>query len=392
MPDFFLEDATGCIRVVTDTGAYWEPVRTFRQRRGSNIYTEWAIFPGQTVELRGVFNGADFVLRNTGQSLVPRVVSGQDMMADVAGLGVLLAALGLSGAVLLLAVGLALLFGALGVARYWTYTTSLSLSVVVLMAWVGHGQLVREWYQVADIVEIRSQASSFSEASSQDVARFYLRIRQLAANPVDYFYFHRLIEPLFDVDVRQLAEHLPPAPVEDRVRFTPRTWGSLSAVLTLLLALLLLRKGAREIRIKRRIEGLPFSHVGLSYGLAKIKRRILPAEQPLPEPTPFDMGFDTGEMAAFHYLLKAQRRGSDNKTYWATLEDRRSGNDFWIELEESGSRVLVRQSGAQVTYAHLQTICEGTMEHITCPGSSQEIQWWLLGRQVWMKPVRIGWF
>lgn len=357
---FRLTDDTGVLRVdpTLSTGAInWAVQKTYRERKGDLIYSEWTLSEGQLIELLGryqptnqtlVFNNLNFNLPATITDTSLQAAGGQSLLR---------AALIISLAAGLVSVGIALILIGLGVHRFILYVSAMTLIMITYFWGQGLYQLEQDWQRAASLYQTRMAALGPTPTIEQrtDLLAMRLLIARGAEPWPDRLFFEQLAADYFPepegIDARlQLA-------TEEQISVFPRNrfgngWVTLLASIGGgTLSILLIWLGVKRIRLKRLIEHLPTAATtGLSYGLAELKGKIDLQGEPLTSK------LTSNPCVAFHYL-EEEKRGSGKKSRWVTLEeiDRR----LPFELTDETGRAWVYPENATLHYSEKVTRRQG---------------------------------
>lgn len=357
---FRLTDDTGTLRVdpTLSTGNInWEVQRTYRERQGDLIYSEWTLSEGQRAELLGRYQPSNqtLVFNNLNFNL-PATITDSSLQA-AGGQSLLRAALIISLAAGLVSVGIALILIGLGVHRFILYVSAMTVIMIAYLWGQGLYQLEQDWQRAASLYKTRMTALGSSPTLEQrtDLLAMRLLIARGAEPWPDRLFFQQLASDYFPApegldSTRQQA-------VAERIAVYPRNrfengWVTLLVSIGgACFSIVLLWLGIKRIRLKRLIEHLPTAATtGLSYGLAELKGKIdLQAE-------PLTSKLTENPCVAFHYL-EEEKRGSGKKSRWVTLEeiDRR----LPFELTDESGRVWVYPEKATMHYSDKVTRRQG---------------------------------
>ena len=263
---FRLTDDTGTLHVdpsLSTGNINWEVQRTYRQRQGDLIYSEWTLSEGQRAELLGrfqpsnrtlVFNNLDFNLPATITDSRLQAAGGQSLLR---------AALIISLAAGLVSVGIALVLIGIGVHRFILYVSAMTVIMIAYLWGQGLYQLEQDWQRAASLYQARMTALGSSPTLEQrtDLLSMRLLIARGAEPWPDRLFFQQLASDYFPVP-NGLDSTLQQA-VSERIADHPRNrfdngWVALLASIGGAgFSIVLLWLGIRRIRLKRLIEHLP---------------------------------------------------------------------------------------------------------------------------------------
>lgn len=357
---FRLVDDSGTLRIdpTLSTGNInWAVHRTYRERQGDLIYSEWTLSEGQRVELLGRFQPSNqtLVFNNLNFNL-PATITDSSLQA-AGGESLLRAALIISLAAGLVSVGIALVLIGLGVHRFILYVSAMTVIMIVYLWGQGLYQLEQDWQRAASLYQTRMAALEPNPTIEQraDLLAMRLLIARGAEPWPDRLFFQQLASNYFPAP--QGLDSALQQVVAERIANHPRNrfgngWVTLLASIGGAgFSILLLWLGIRRIRLKRLIEHLPTAATtGLSYGLAELKGKVeLQAE-------PLTSKLTENPCVAFHYL-EEEKRGSGKKSRWVTLEeiDRR----LPFELSDESGSVWVYPEKATMHYSDTVTRRQG---------------------------------
>ncbi|TNE72606.1 MAG: hypothetical protein EP339_13260 [Gammaproteobacteria bacterium] len=351
---FVLDDQSGNTTITPGfdlSTAEWNIHRTYRRKSGSKIYSEWALRPGDTVRVIGNYSAVDqsINLQEMPQFNLPTLVSTSAQGGD-SGDRLFGAALRISIATGLLALGLALLLPLIRIHRFWVYVVIMSLAVGGTLSTLGITKLRHEWQAIAALYETRYQQLDSAKQQTlalADVAALKQLIRLSTSGWLDRWMFRNEVEnrlPLPELNAETTARAQ--AIVENQLdaRYQ-HTWTSRAlAAGSVVLALICLIFAIRTVKLKRLIEAVPTSSTrGLSFGLSELKGMVDTDDQypPLRDP------LNDQKCVAFDYKVE-EKRGSGKDEKWKVVEHRTEQVPFW--LEDNEGQVLVAPDGASIDY------------------------------------------
>ena len=357
---FRLTDNTGTLRVdptLSTGGINWAVQRSYRERQGDLIYSEWTLSEGQQTELLGRYQPSNqtLVFHNLNFNLPATITDSSLQVAG--GQSLLRAALIISLAAGLVSLGIALILIGLGVHRFILYISAMTLIMIAYLWGQGLYQLEQDWQRAASLYQTRMAALGPSPTIEKrtDLLAMRLLIARGAEPWPDRLFFSQLASDYFpepegiDSALHQTTE----ARISDfpRNRFSNGWIASLASIGGAALSILLLWLGIRRIRLKRLIEHLPTAAAtGLSYGLAELKGTIDLQAEPLTSKLTENL------CVAYHYL-EQEKRGSGKKTRWVTLEE--IDHRLPFELTDESGRVWVYPEKATMHYSDTVTRHQG---------------------------------
>lgn len=357
---FRLTDGTSTLSVnpTLSTGDInWSVLRTYRERQGDLIYSEWTLREGQQTELLGRYQPTDqtLVFNNLNFNLPATITD--DNLQTAGGQSLLRAALIISLAAGLVSVGIALILIGLGVHRFILYVSAMTLIMIVYFWGQGLYQLEQDWQRAASLYQTRMAALGSTPTIEQrtDLLAMRLLIARGAQPWPDRLFFEQLASDYFP-EPEGITAALRQS-TEDRVAVFPRNrfdndWVALLAGIGgAAFSILLLWLGIKRIKLKRLIEHLPTAATtGLSYGLAELKGSVDLQAEPLTSKL-------TGNACVAYHYLEEKKRGSGKKSRWVTLEeiDRR----LPFELTDQSGRVWVYPEKATLHYSETVTRRQG---------------------------------
>lgn len=351
---FLLRDASGAVTIAPghDLSAIeWSLERSYRSQTGRKIYSEWALAPGDTVRVIGRYSRENRELVFTGLDTfnLPALVSGFTLDVD-GGDRLFNAAIRISIATGLLALGLALLLTAAKIHRFWVYVLVMCVAISGILSALGVAKLNQEWSAIATLYESRYQQLNGAEDNSlvlADVAALQQLIRQSTSGWLDRWMFRRVVEkrlpmPELDASTEARAQQIVESQPRGRFQHTWTSWG-LSAGSSVL-AVILLFFAIRTVKFKRLIEAVPTSSTkGLCFGLSELKGMVDVDDLHPPIHDPLR----NEKCVAFDYKVE-ERRGSGKNEKWHTIEHQTECVPFW--LDDNQGRVLVQPDGANIEY------------------------------------------
>lgn len=361
--DFLLRDQTGSVTVAAGgnlQSAEWALDRTYRQQSGRRIYSEWALVPGNTARVIGQYNSntASISFAGLEDFSLPAMVSRNTLAAD-SGDRFFEAAIRISIATGLLALGVALLLPLVKIHRFWVYVLVMTVTVSGTLSVLGINKLRQEWSAIANLYETRYQ--QIDEAGNPslvlaDVAALQQLIRQSTSGWLDRWMFRSVVQnrlPVPELDERtaNMAQSIVASQPEGRYQHAWTSRGLAAA--SIIAALLLLWLSIRTVKFKRLIEAVPTSSTrGLSFGLSELKAMVDVDDDhpPLRDP------LKNEKCVAFDYKVE-EKRGSGKNAKWRVIEHRQKSVPFW--LEDSEGKVLVQPDGAKIEYPQYQSEREG---------------------------------
>lgn len=351
---FLLRDASGQVPIQPghDVSAVeWRLERSYHSRSGRRIYSEWALKPGDTVRVVGSYNAEDEQMVFSGLEAfsLPALVSGHTLDVD-SGDRLFGAAIRISIATGLLALGLALMLTAVKIHRFWVYVLVMSLAVIGTLSALGITKLNKEWSAIATLYESRYQQLGSQQDNPlvlADVAALQQLIRRSTSGGLDRWMFRRVVEkrlPIPELDARTAAmvQQVVESQPRGRYQHVWTSWG-LAAGSTVV-ALILIFFAIRTVKFKRLIEAVPTSSTqGLSFGLSELKGMVEVDDTHPPIRDPLR----NEKCVAYDYKVE-EKRGSGKNQKWHTLEHQTESVPFW--LEDNHGRVLVHPEGAVIEY------------------------------------------
>ena len=360
--DSFILDANGqpfLVKTERDLPA-WEIERSYVNRSGRDTYTERSIYPGDTIEILAYYDAdtgyIDLSKQHTS-GMRAWVHKGDSLMEDVGGKGLLMSALGLSGAIALLTLGGALIFQVVGVHRYWVFTLTLSVAVAGQVIYVGQAKLQEDWSNTRLLVEERLEGHTENVLRLNDAAALYHRLDSLSQGFIDKQFMQAHVGGLFSKEAIDIAQKLEVTPDQvERAVLGHRWLGFLIVGTALLVGFATLLTALKTIRVKRIIEGLPYSEVkGLSYGLSKIQGYVDPLNEQtlaLPKDAP---SFSASEAVCYHYLVEELRDSGKNKK-WQRVDSEIKGQPLLIrETPDAEEGFTLLPQDASIRYSHKET-------------------------------------
>lgn len=351
---FLLGDDTGTVAIAPGQqlrAINWNLSRTYHRQTGARIYSEWALQPGDTVRVIGQYHPDRQQMEFSGLDAftLPALVSARHLAAN-SGDRLFAAAIRISGAAGLLALGLALLLTAAKVHRFWVYVLTLSVVITGTLWTLGIARLNQEWTAIAALYETRYQqlgTPGINPRVEADVAALHQLIQRSTDGWLDHWMFRRVVEdrlpaPELDAHTATLAQQMVDSQPGGHYA---HTWKSLAlSGGSALLALALLFFAIRTLKFKRLIEAIPTSSSrGLSFGLAELKGLVDVDDRHPPVRDPLR----NQKCVAYDYKVE-ERRGSDSDDKWRTVEHRSERVPFW--LEDNHGRIRVHPEGATIEY------------------------------------------
>lgn len=351
---FRVRDESGSVRVEPGhdlSSVEWNIARSYRTRTGDRIYSEWALQPGETARIVGRYDAGEQSVTFSGLQAfsLPALISDRPLEAD-SGDRLFGAAIRISIATGLLALGLALALTALKVHRFWVYVLTMTLATTGTLSALGVAKLKQEWSAIATLYEAR-----YNQLNSQgdhplllaDVAALQQLIRHSTSGWLDQWMFRSLVErrlPLPEMDdqttarVREIVENQP----RGRYQHSVKSW--IFAAGSGMLSVLLIVVAIRTVKLKRLIEAVPTSDArGLSFGLSELKGMVDvdDAHPPIRDP------LKSEKCVAYDYKVE-EREGGGKDDKWRTIEQRSERVPFW--LEDPHGKVMVYPLGATIEY------------------------------------------
>ncbi len=329
----------------------WNLTRTYHRKSGRRIYSEWALRPGDTLRVTGRYHPDSGDLRFDGMAAfsLPALVSSYTLSED-SGDRLFGAAIRISIATGLLALGVALTLTTLAVHRFWVFVVVMLVAVTGTLSTLGVTRLTQEWSAIAALYETRYrhiQAQADNPLVRADVAALQQLIRQSTSGWLDRWMFRRVVEkrlPMPDLDAatqaraRQIVENQPEG------RYPHRLTGLALSAGSALLAALMMVLAIRAVKFKRLMEAVPTSSTqGLSFGLSEVKGLVETDDQ-----HPFIRDPLTNQKCVAYDYKVEEKRGSGKNAKWHTIEHRAECVPFW--LEDNEGKVLVRPEGADIEY------------------------------------------
>ncbi|MDO3720595.1 LemA family protein [Marinobacter sp. chi1] len=372
---FLMRDNTNSITITPDSASdiQWRIKRSFQRREGDRIYSEWALSPGDTVNVLGRYDSANQQLVFSSLepfNLSPQIssrpfdIAGGDRLLDVA--------IRVSAATGLLALGVALLLTFARVHRFWVFVVTMLVAVTGTLSVMGAAKLSKEWSSVTTLYQARqqgAQAAPDNLPARADVAALKQLIQRNTSGWLDNWMYQRTTassstEVALDAATQALTQQLVQSKPQTRYQHTWIGWGL--SVAAAVAALLLLIAAIRKVKFKRLIEAVPNSSTaGLSYGLAEVEGAVTPHET---------FGTLTAPLrnepcVAFNYRIE-ENRGSDKDNQWRTIEHQHEHLPFW--LEDTYGRALIDPDGAKIAFPERHSETRGNQRHtvrLLPPGS-----------------------
>lgn len=352
--DFQLRDQTGSVIVAPGSDletVEWKLERTYRNQSGRRIYSEWALIPGHTARVIGHYSSEIGAVTFYGLEdfSLPAMVSRNTLAAD-SGDRFFEAAIRISIATGLLALGIALSLPLIRIHRFWVYVLVMTIAVSGTLSVLGINKLRQEWSAIATLYEARYQKIEEASARSlvlADVAALQQLIRQSTSGWLDRWMFRSVVQnrlpvPELDEQAAGIARSIVASQPEGRYQHAWTSRGLAAA--SIIAALLLLWLSIRTVKFKRLIEAVPTSSTrGLSFGVSELKAMVDVDEDhpPLRDP------LKNEKCVAFDYKVE-EKRGSGKNEKWRVIEHREERAPFW--LEDSEGKVLVQPDGAKIEY------------------------------------------
>mgnify|MGYP000672288169 CR=1 FL=1 len=329
----------------------WNIARSYRTRSGDRIYSEWALLPGESARVVGRYDTENQAVTFSGLRAfsLPALISDRPLETDT-GDRLFGAAIRISVATGLLALGVALALTALKVHRFWVYVMVMTLSVTGTLTALGVAKLKQEWSAIATLYEARYEqlnGQGENDLLLADVAALQQLIRQSTSGWLDRWMFRSVVEkrlPIPELDdqtatkARDIVNNQP----QGRYQHSGTSWilAAGSGVLSVVLIFLAIR----TVKLKRLIEAVPTSSTqGLSFGLSELKGMIDvdEAHPPIRDP------LKNEKCVAYDYKIE-ERDGGGKDDKWRTVEQRSERVPFW--LEDPHGQVLVEPEGATIEY------------------------------------------
>ncbi len=356
--NFQLRDSSGAATIAPGrdlSAVEWSLEQTYRSRTGDKIYSEWALKPGETVRVIGRYDHdtREMTFAGLESFSLPALVSGFTLDID-GGDRLFGAAIRISVATGLLALGVALLLTAAKIHRFWVYVWVMSIAVSGTLAALGVTRLNQEWQGIATLYESRYQqlGSGTSNGDSNplvlaDLAALRQLIHQSTSGWLDRWKFRSLVEkrlpiPELDTSTAARATQIIESKPTNKFQHTWTSWGLSAASSALAVVLILF--AIRAVKLKRLIEAVPTtSSKGLSFGLSELKAMVDvdDAYPPVRDP------LRNEKCVAYDYKVE-ERQGSGKDEKWRTVEHQKERVPFW--LQDNEGRVLVYPEGAAINY------------------------------------------
>ncbi|MDY0162328.1 LemA family protein [Desulfobotulus sp.] len=358
---FILADATGAVWVDPRYESHLEIAvsRTYREKRGDRIYSEWVITQGQSIRLLGAYSREHQVLHfDTRPWNLPALMTDSSLQAK-GGESLFTAGILISIASGLVALAMAFLLIALQVHRFWVYVFFMTCGGVGFLWYTGLLHLQRDWEEAAMLYKTRQEAilPTPSPAQRMDLYAMRLLIEKPARNWPDRPLFHHVAAHRFPLpqglsDVEKEAAALEIARIPSS-RYENLFLVSLLSGAGCLLGMLTFFLGIRLIKRKRLMEHIPTAKSqGLSYGMAELKGRIF-TDQSLPC---IQSKLNAKDCVACHYKIQEEKKSGD-KTKWVTIEEAVRATPFWLQDDEG--RVKVHPKDAEIEFSHTHTEYRG---------------------------------
>ncbi|TCS43875.1 LemA family protein [Reinekea marinisedimentorum] len=363
--NFLLRDASGVVEVKPGfqiSQVDWQAERTFRNKSGNKIYTEWTFREGDAIELLAWFNPADlsFNLSEWQGNLNAMVTV--DGLASEGGKGLFGASLLVSLAAGLLAVSLAAALAFFGVHRYWVFVAAMTAGLMIVLWSVGLYHLQKDWRNAAGIYQQRANAvlADPSPVKNEDLYALYFRIAESASQWPDSALFKQVSRnqfplPNVSTGIRQQIEREQSAVAHSHydqqgVAFGLAIAGAMFTAVLLFVAL-------KAIRFKRLVEFIPTSQsTGLAYGLSELFGMI-----EVDDELPFiNSHLNQNKCVAYRYAIE-EKRGSGKKAKWVTIDSGEQTTTFWLE-DELG-RVAIDPVESEIRFPEKHVKREGQMRY-----------------------------
>lgn len=400
--DFFLEDATGKIRVSVKNNLQqpiqWSMPSSFRVTQGRDRYTEWRLEPGQNVfvfanaveDAEGVH--LSFVWPGEYTPIISRYGEASER-ADMGVSTVLMLWLGL-GLIAMATYAAALL---LKIHRLLVYLGALTLILALTLVNMGmsmmkqdlvHGvhryqHQVKEsrkaiddilyahqlewkgWDQLGDFDHYDRYGMSYNEREKLKQIRINLALaqrklsRQMQATPERWFL------GAWGLRVQPMVAGLTPEDrytVDQRLQaFTPTRldplWSWIIAGIGIVLLLVFMFVGIRRVKTKRLIENVPTSKTsGVVFGMAEVKGNLVLAEGVEHLVSPLSSSF----CGWYHYIVK-EKRGSGKNATWVTIQDDEMSVDFGCK--DADGFLPIVTDGAEVITEHVVKKSSGRLHY-----------------------------
>ncbi len=351
---FVLVDDTGSVVIHTGydiSGVDWDVRQTHRSRSGNRIRTEWALKPGGTVEVVGSYEPSEghVVFNDMARFDLPALVSARGLHL-AGGDRLFQAAMRISGAAGLLALGIALGMTALRIHRFWVYVLVMSVGVTGTLGVLGVNKLNSEWSSVLAMYEKRHSHLSTRSDDAPFLADLYAFRQLIERNTdgyLDQWMFRRLVEkqlslPAVDDQVAGLAREVISSKPQTHFEHATLAW--LGVIGGVLAGFVLIWRAIGNVKFKRLVEHVPTSRTrGLSFGLSELKGVVETCE----ENPPLRCPLKHADCVAYKYWVE-ERRGSGKNAKWVTVETENKQVPFWLEDDEG--RVLVYPEGAEIEF------------------------------------------
>lgn len=361
--NFLLRDETGSVTVAVGgnlEAAEWVLNRTYRQQSGRRIYSEWALVPGHTARVIGQYSKetASINFASLDDYNLPAMISRNTLAAD-SGDRFFEAAIRISIATGLLALGIALTLPLIRVHRFWVYVLVMTFAVSGTLSVLGINKLRQEWSAIAGLYETRYRQIDQAGTGSlvlADVAALQQLIRQSTSGWLDRWMFRSVVQnrlpvPELDEKTASIARSIVASQPEGRYQHAWTSRGLAAA--SIITALLLLWLSIRTVKFKRLIEAVPTSSTrGLSFGLSELKAMVDVDEDhpPLRDP------LKNEKCVAFDYKVKKSvapektRSGvlssigkNERLSGWRTARERFSSSQT---VRRSNTRSTIQSAGA----------------------------------------------
>ena len=352
--DFQLTDHTASTFIdspaVADT-VDWNVSRSYSRESGRKTYEEWALVAGDTVRVVGQFNtdGKQMGFAGLDDWSLPALISDKTLGTD-SGDRLFKAAIYMSIATGLLALGVALVLPVFKVHRFWVYLTIMSVSLVGTLSVVGVTQLQKEWKSIERLYEGRYEqieSAGSDPLRLADAAALKRLIERNTSGWLDRWMSRTTLEknlplPTLDATIEARVDDI--VAKRPKGRFT-HSWLSLGlSAGSVLLALIVLYFAIKTVKFKRLVEAVPTSSTqGTSFGLCELKGMIELTEKDafLTDPLLHE------KCVAYDYKVE-EKRGSGKNARWETIEHTTERLPFL--LEDPHGTIRVEPDGANIEY------------------------------------------
>ncbi|MCH8498170.1 MAG: LemA family protein [Marinobacter sp.] len=359
--DFTLTDASSSVSVAPSRETEWQLERTYNQRRGNRIYSEWTLAQADWVNVVARYDAARqrLILSGTADYNLPAVVAA-GALESVGGGRLFRAAMAISAAAGLSALAVALLLIGLGVHRFWVFVALVATLTMGQLLMQGAVRLSAEWQSVTRLVEARLSAvdqQQLTPAVRLDRQALDVQIARQTQGWLDRWMYRTHTAALLQAGQTGADAATPEQWLRPGSRYNRPTLSWLLVAGALGLSAVLFVAGIRRVKLKRLIEHLPTCRTtGLSYGVSELKGTVqLPdTEAPLKSP------LRQRNCVAYDYHVQ-ERRGSGKNAKWVTVSRDRTRQPFL--LKDEAGKAWIYPDGADLEYSDSYSERRGAQRH-----------------------------